>query len=582
MSDDFLDELRRLLYLGSLYKKCMSGGVTVKDINNRLKELKKFRSVDKDCDLDTFVKVCKLKTYPEQSNKCYVDMSTLMKKLTADKLVRYILNGSLDEPLMEFLLVNFGNVPVSLHLLEICIEKFYNKRIIKLLLHKLEAKNTKKIGYTKEIRSYIYPDKIFEISNVIFMNLMQHPVSGDMKLYDYEDILSIIKILNIDFNFNQIKLIKRESFMRDIDDNGDLLVNDEAIDFLKNLIQILVERNVEFDVYAFGGFVGNLTTYWDDFSLPIHIKVLRMIKGNFDKEYRMLIKKTLDIMSYYGFSNTYFLQALIIMDELSETFDIEKYEEEYYEYEYQREQLDKENVHQKSTNKMTNKYIKNLIPNIQNRRDILNEELTREYANDFINFANEHNLNNNNITVDEILLCKNAFYDYDDKLRGRDNTPPGKGVETCNIFIKIWNRAKNLGLEDKKEFTTRLLDELISILNNRESEPVCSTGWATRLINSLHGSTIDLQISLDPDKTIMKERINDYLKDVRDTLDETQQEQFDDSIALISDTGFKFVRDLLFDNLIKEILEEFKNSDFTEMQIRYTFYDAVFEMFPYE
>jgi len=580
MSDDFLDELRRLLYLGSLYKKCMSGGVTVKEINNRLKELKKFRSVDKDCDLDTFVKVCKLKTYPEQSNKCYVDMSTLMRKLTADKLVRYILNGSLDEPLMEFLLVNFGNVPVSLHLLEICIEKSYNKNIIKLLLRKLEEKKIKKIGYTKEIRSYIYPNKIYEISNVLFNDVMQHPVSREMKLYDYEDVLSIIKILNIEFNFKQINLIQKESFMIDI--QYDTFANDEAIDFLKNLIQILVERNVKIDVYSFGGFVGNLTSYWEELSLPIHVEVLRMIKENFDKEYRMLIAKTLNIMSYYGFINTYFLEALKIMHELSENFDIEKYNEEYYEDEYQREHLDKENVHQKSTNKITNKYIKHLIPNISNRRDVLNEERTREYANDFINFANEHNLNNNNITVDEILLCKNAFYDYDDKLRGRDNTPPGEGVETCNIFIKIWKRAKTLGIEDKKEFTTRLLDEFISILNNRENEPVCSTGWATRLINSLHGSIIDLQISPDPDKTIMKERINDYLKKVRDTLNETQQEQFDDSIALISDTGFKFVRDLLFDNLIKEILEEFKNSDFTEIQIRYTFYKAVFEMFPYE
>jgi hypothetical protein len=558
----------------------MSGGVSVKDINIRLKELKKFKSIDNDCDLETFVKVCKLKTYPEESNKCYVDMSTLMSKLTADKLVRYILNGNLDEPLMEFLLVNFGNVPVSLHLLEICIEKSYNKKIIKLLLGKLEEKRTKKIGYTTHIRSYIYPGKQYDIKNAIFKDIMQHPISGLMKLYDYEDILSIIKILNIDFNFQQIVFIPKESFIRDIDD--ELYVNDEAINFLKNLIQILVERNVELDVYSFGGFVGNLSTYLEESSRPIHVAVLSMIKENFDKEYRMLISKTLNIMSYYGFINTYFLEALKVLNELSESFDIDKYNEEYYEDEYQREHLDKENVHQKSTNKITNKYIKHLIPNISNTRDVLNEERTRKYANDFINFANKYNLNNNNITVDEILLCKNAFYDYDDKLRGRYNTPPGEGVETCNIFIKIWKLAKNLGLEDKKEFTSRLLEEFISILNNRENEPVCSTGWATRLINSLHGSIIDLQISPDPDKTIMKERINDYLKKVRDTLNETQQEQFDDSIALISDTGFKFVRYLLFNNLIKEILEEFKHSDFTEVQIRYTFYKAFFEMFPYE
>lgn len=579
MSDGFLDELRRLLYLGSLYKKCMSGGITVKEINNRLKELKKFKSIDKNCDLDTFVKVCKLKTYPEESNKCYVDMNTLMNKITADKLVRYILNGSLDEYLMEFLLLNFGTVPVSLHLLEICIEKSYNKKIIKFLLDKLEAKNMKKIGYTKHIRSYIYPNKQYEINNAIFKEIYQHPITSEMGLYDYEDIIRMIKILNIEFNFEQITLIPKETFIRDID--NEIYVNDEAINLLKNLIQILVERNLKLDVYSFGGFVGNLSIYYHENSRQIHVEVLSMIKENFDKEYRLLISKTLKIMSYYGFINTYFLEALKIMNELSENFDIDKYNEEFYEDEYQREHLDKENVHQKSTNKITNKYIKHLIPNISNTRDVLNEQRTRKYANDFINFANKHNLNSYNITVEEILLCKNAFYDYEDKLRGRDNTPPGEGVETCNIFIKIWKLAKNLGIEDKKEFTLRLLEEFISILNNRENEPVCSTGWATRLINSLHGSIIDLKISPDPDKTIMKERINDYLKKVRETLNETQQEQFDDSISLISDTGFKFVRDLLFDNLIKEILEEFKYSDFTEVEIRYTFYNSVFEMFPY-
>jgi hypothetical protein len=50
-------------------------------------------------------------------------------------------------------------------------------------------------------------------------------------------------------------------------------------------------------------------------------------------------------------------------------------------------------------------------------------------------------------------------------------------------------------------------------------------------------------------------------------LGEVQQEQFDYSISLISDTGFKFIRDLLFDNLIQAILEEFKNSDFTEISM---------------
>ena len=108
MSDEFLDELRRLFYLGSLYKKCRANkGVTEKEINNRLKELKKFKNIDKDCNLATFVKVCKLKTYPDEASKCYVDINTLIKKLTADKLVRYILSDSLDESLLEYLLINF-------------------------------------------------------------------------------------------------------------------------------------------------------------------------------------------------------------------------------------------------------------------------------------------------------------------------------------------------------------------------------------------------------------------------------------------------------------------------------------------
>ena len=581
MSDDFLDELRRLFYLGSLYKKCRANkGVTEKEINNRLKELKKFKNIDKDCDLATFVKVCKLKTYPDEASKCYVDMNTLIKKLTADKLVRYILTGSLDESLLEYLLINFPDVPVSLHLLEICIEKFFNNEIIKLLLNKLEAKNIKKIGYTNHIKSYIYPGENFELNNAIFKEIYQHPATHAMRFYDYEDIIGMIKILNIEFNFEQIQFIEPEIFITE-DEYENIFVNPEAIDFLKNLIQILVERNVNIDASTFGGFVHKISDN-DLISREIHVAILTMIKENFDKEYRLLMEKVIKTMTYYGFINRYFIEALIIMNELSNNFDIDKYEEEYFENEYEREHIDIENVHQRSTNKMTNKYIKHLIPNPTKSRDVLNEERTRKYATDFINFANTNNLNNNNITVDEILLCKHAFYDYDDRLRGRDNTPPGEGVETCNIFIKIWKLAKNLNLEDKKEFTKRLLEEMISILNNRENEPVCSTGWATRLINTLYGSVIDLQIGPDPDKTIMKERIKDYLSQVRDTLNEEQQEQFDDSIALISDRGFKFVRDLLFDNLTQKIVEEFKDSDFSEVQIRYTFYQTVFEMFPFE
>ena len=581
MSDEFLDELRRLFYLGSLYKKCCANkGVTEKEINNRLKELKKFKNIDKDCDLPTFVKVCKLKTYPDETSKCYIDINTLIKKLTADKLVRYILSDSLDESLLEYLLINFPDVPVSLHLLEICIEKFFNNDIIKLLLNKLEAKNMRKMSYTNHIKSYIYRGKNFELNNAIFKEIYQHPATHAMRFYDYEDIIRMIKILNIEFNFEQIQYIEPEIFITE-DEYGNIFVNSEAIDFLKDLIQILVERNVNIDSSAFGGFVHKISDN-DLISLEIHLVILTMIKENFDKEYRLLMEKIIKTMTYYGFINRYFIEALIIMNELSNNFDIDKYEEEYFENEYEREHMDIENVHQRSTNKMTNKYIKYLIPNPTKSRDVLNEERTRKYATDFINFANTNKLNNNNITVDEILLCKNAFYDYDDRLRGRDNTPPGEGVETCNIFIKIWKLAKNLNLEHKKEFTKRLLEEIISILNNRENEPVCSTGWATRLINSLHGSIIDFQISPDPDKTIMKERIKDYLSQVRDTLNEEQQEQFDDSIALISDTGFKFVRELLFDNLTQKIVEEFKDSDFSEVQIRYTFYRTVFEMFPFE
>jgi len=582
--DPIIDELRRLLYLGSLYKKCDSNkGVTQKELNDKMKELKKYKVISDDCNLETFVKICKLKQYPEEGGKCYVKLNALINRLTSDKLVRYIINGSLDEILLGTLLLEFENVPVGLNLLEVCIEKKFNKNIIKILLEKLKVKDIKRLGNPiSDIRSFTYPNQRFNISYDLFGQIYEDPINDtEPVLYDYEDILSIIKILNIEFNFSQINEIQRITFLKEHDII--VYVNKNVINFLSDLIKIMIERNTQIDVYQFGGFVGDLTDFFEETSLEIHESILEMIKTNYDKEYRELISKTLDIMSYYGFKNTFFLEALKNMNELSTYFDIEKYNHEYEENEYQRHHLDKENVHVKSTNKITNKYIKHLIPNVNKVRDVLNEQETKKYADDFINFVNEHNLNHNNITSEEVLLCKNAFYDYDDRLRGRDNTPPGEGVETCNIFIKIWEQASNLSIEEKKNFATRLLEELFSILNQREiNEPVCSTGWATRLINSLYGSSIDLPISHDPDVTVIKQRINDYLRTVRETLDEEEQEQFDDSISLISDTGFKFVRDLLFDNLIQEMLEEFKNSDFTEIEIRSTFYKTVLSMFPYD
>ena len=93
----------------------------------------------------------------------------------------------------------------------------------------------------------------------------------------------MIKILNIEFNFEQIQFIEPEIFITE-DENEKIFVNPEAIDFLKNLIQILVERNVNIDASTFGGFVHKISDN-DLISLEIHVAILTMIKENFDKEY---------------------------------------------------------------------------------------------------------------------------------------------------------------------------------------------------------------------------------------------------------------------------------------------------------
>jgi DNA-binding Lrp family transcriptional regulator len=569
MQERFIRELKRMIYLGPLYKKCDSRkiGTTEKELKNRLEYLKKANRVRKNCSVSEFIDICKLHMEPLEADSCYVNFKEMVKGFTVDSIKSFMLSRRLHEDMFSFLLNEFENeLNLSINILVYAIYLNYSETTISRLLRVLEEKNiyiqneTVEISYNKLFWVNLGM-KIFEnnYSPILVTNLIQY-----FNIPIYLNILFYIPTSKL-LNYNYFEVLLQSIPILEFDDAGSVADN------ILDLIQEILNEGYE-------GYERDIILIYNNFT---------RFDRDLIKRVDHVIKERVDL---YEIENMDIIKILIKLRIIKSDLDLEEYNEELVARQLQREQgIDATNVHSVANNTFNNKIIRTLIPNPNKTRDVLNLEFTTNSANEFIEILNRVNTDRElrgkpilNVNADDVLRCRDYFYDYADRLMGRDRTPPGEGVEVCNIFVKIWELAKEqLNEEQMLNYTERLGEEFASILqkdNANNPNPVCSTGWGMRLVNSIIGTAIDVGVVPAPDIKVVTKELTHYIYLKRKELDESKDskdmeeaEAYDDSVAMISDDNFEIAKKFIEKRLpgfINKFYQDYKFTGIRKKQVR--------------
>lgn len=567
MEERFIRELKRMIYLGPLYKKCDSRkvGTTEKELKNRLEYLKKANRVSRGCSVSEFIDICKLHTEPLEADSCYVMFQEMVKGFQVDSIKSFMYSERLHEDMLSFLLREFENeLNLSPDVLVYAIYLNYSDTVVSRLLRALEDKG---FYISKETLEVSYK-KLFwvNLATKIFENNYSPRLVNDLIQYFnipiYLEILFYIPTDKL-VKYNYFQVLLQNMSVLEFDEIGN--VTDTILDLMQQTLD--------------DGGKGEAKSVYYNF---------KVFDSDIIKRVSHVIKERVDL---YEIQNMDIIEVLIELKIITDSnFDLEEYNEELVARQLQREQgIDATNVHSVTNNSFNNKVIRTLIPNPNRERDTLNLEFTNNSAREFIEILNRVNTDREsrgkpilNVSVEDVLRCRDYFYDYADRLMGRDRTPPGEGVEVCNVFVKIWELAKEqLNEEQMINYTERLGEEFASILqkdNTNNPNPVCSTGWGMRLVNSIIGTAIDVGVVPAPDIKVVTKELTHYIYLKRKELDESKNERdaeeaeaYDDSVAMLSDDNFEIAKkfiDRRLSGFVNKFYQDYKFTGIRKRQVR--------------
>jgi hypothetical protein len=149
------------------------------------------------------------------------------------------------------------------------------------------------------------------------------------------------------------------------------------------------------------------------------------------------------------------------------------------------------------------------------------------------------------IKPNDIYECKEKIYGFGDihNQAVARALPEDKKVSACSLFQAIWSIIRNVkDKEVREEMTNRLEEEMSDCVK----KGICSTGWATRLINTLGGyeDVVDKSLGEEEDEKeekeidagwIIENYKNNYSKMLSEKMDELAGELSDEEYDEIMD-----------------------------------------------
>ncbi len=173
------------------------------------------------------------------------------------------------------------------------------------------------------------------------------------------------------------------------------------------------------------------------------------------------------------------------------------------------------------------------------------------------------------IKPNDIYECQEKIYGFGDIhdqaiVRG---LPEDKKVSACKLFQVIWSIIRNVkDKEVKEEMTNRLEEEMSDCVK----KGICSTGWATRLINTLGGyeDIVDKSLGEEEDEKeekeidagwIIENYKNNYSKMLSEKMDELAGELSDEEYdEIMEEMTMNFEDQRKYKDIKLEIGEKFR------------------------